>query len=159
MKNQKLANHILAKNPEAEVVYITEDGQAFLTKLKAQNHSNYRKFKKEPEAFFREGFEPKDETELEQALEAAVTKTEEQATLLERISTACDLETPAEEVTDATPEPLVKVLELREVLQRTNDENESLLKELETLRGAEVITENADAGQDTSKEKNQPKKK
>lgn len=134
MSKQKTANKILAENPTENAVYITQDGQAFISRNKANNHSQSRKFDKDPEVFFREGFEPQDETELEATLENAVTENESLKTVVERVVRATDLSEDVEEIDGDTPEAVVKVLQLREELATAQERAVKAESELKTRK-------------------------
>ncbi|MEO2080610.1 MAG: hypothetical protein ABGW88_13700 [Leeuwenhoekiella sp.] len=119
-KQQKLADEILANHPDQNVVYITEDNQPFFSPIKAKNHAAYRKHDKEPKAFFREGSEPEDETELQAKYEKVQSRNTIVEAVLEAIGNAANLEIPAEEITPETPQEVVAVLELREEFEEAN---------------------------------------
>ena len=129
MKNTKLAKKILAENTDQEAVYITEDGQAFFSKNKAVNHCYNRKFEEEPEAFFREGFEPQDDKDLQEAFTELYEKTEVQDQILARVNAALDMSQEAEEITDDTPDMLAGILAMREQVEKQNDDYAEAIKE------------------------------
>jgi hypothetical protein len=115
--SKKIADEILKDYPKCNKVIVTEDGQAFFVDLDATRHHQRNGFKKEPEVFFREGFEPEDTKELEEDLQ--ITK-EANATLgdaIKLVILATDLEADAPEVDGQTPEVVAKVVGLREKLE------------------------------------------
>lgn len=131
MKNQKLANSILNDNPENSVVYITEDQQPFLSLDKANNHTAIRSLEKSPKAFFRQGFEPEDNSDMEAALEKAVIRNEELETVREQMLRAANLKDTPFEVDGETPNEVAAIVELRELLERSVKERDAFKTEIE----------------------------
>ncbi len=110
---KKIANGILADNPEENAVFMTEDGQGFFDLVKANNHANNNEFS-EPEAFYREGCEPEDVRALEEQL---VFAQEENLTLTEvvaLVAQAVDFTQDAPEVTQDSNGLVAAVVQLRE---------------------------------------------
>ena len=134
MKNQKLANKILAENPKENAVYITEDGQAFFSRIKANNHTASRKFEKDPEVFFRKGFEPTDEKELETSLADALEKLKNAEHFILDIVEASDLEKEPKAIDPETPDVVAQILQLRESLKEVQAESIKLANELEQAK-------------------------
>jgi len=75
LKAQDLANQVLTDFPQENAVFITEDNQVFFKELDALNHKKKMDFKEDPQAFFRQGFEPEDTKTLQQDLDIANEKT------------------------------------------------------------------------------------
>ncbi|WP_348814069.1 hypothetical protein [Flavobacterium maritimum] len=110
---KKLANKILQENPEENVVYMTEDGQAFFNPIQANNHANKNEFA-EPESFFREGFEPEDIKAIEEQLVFAMEENETLITIVGEIEQAVDFTKEAPEVTQESNPVVAAVVQLRE---------------------------------------------
>ena len=66
---KKKAAKILAANPTQKEVFITADGQAFFEKPKAVYHCRHKGIEQEPEVFFRDGYTPEAETDVQALLE------------------------------------------------------------------------------------------
>ncbi|MDI5894395.1 hypothetical protein [Flavobacterium algoritolerans] len=110
---KKFANKILQDNPEENVVYMTEDGQCFFDKIKADNHADKNEFP-EPESFFREGFEPEDTKALEEELALVKEDNETITAVLAEIEQAVDFTKEAPEVTQESDPVVAAVVQLRE---------------------------------------------
>lgn len=136
--NQKIANEMFVDYPKENVVYITEDGQAFFDELAAKNHAKNRNFEN-PEVFFREGHEPEDKKELEEELLLLKEDYEVAVGQLELIEQVTDLTQVAPQVDTSTSDVVAKVVTLRQ--QNEVFENEK--KELEASRDSlqSVLTE------------------
>lgn len=127
---KKIANGILADNPEENVVFMTEDGQGFFDPIKANNHANKNEFS-EPEAFYREGYEPEDVRALEEQLGFAQEENETLTVVMAQIEQAVDFTQEAPEVTQETNSVVAAVVQLRE-------KTISLQSELDTLKAAAI---------------------
>ncbi len=133
-KNQKTAEALLKGSPEETQVYITEDGQPFFCKAYAERHHRDKGFEKDIEVFFREGFEPEDEEDLQKALELRTAEKEELDEILASVDAVADLEQDYEPVEQDTHETVTAVIALRERLKVQVDENTELKKEIEELK-------------------------
>lgn len=110
---KKIANKILQENPEENVVYMTDDGQAFFNETQANNHASKNEFS-EPESFFREGFEPEDTKALEEELALVKEDNETITAVLAEIEQAVDFTQEAPEVTQDSDPVVAAVVQLRE---------------------------------------------
>lgn len=110
---KKIANGILADNPEENAVFMTEDGQGFFDKIKATNHANKNDFS-EPQAFYGNGFEPDDNLALDEQLGFAQEENEAFRVVLGQVTQAVDYAQEAPEVTQESNEVVAAVVQLRE---------------------------------------------
>lgn len=110
---KKIANGILADNPEENVVYMAEDNQGFFDKIKANDWCHKNEFE-EPVAFFREGFEPEDTKALEEQLGFAQEENETLTGIVAQIEQAVDFTQDAPEVTQESDAVVAAVVQLRE---------------------------------------------
>lgn len=113
LKMKKIANGILADNPEENAVFMTEDGQGFFDPIKANNHANKNELS-EPEAFYREGYEPEDVRALEEQLGFAQEENETLTGIIVQIEQAVDFTQEAPEVTQESNSVVAAVVQLRE---------------------------------------------
>lgn len=110
---KKIANGILADNPEENVVYMAEDNQGFFDKIKANDWCHKNEFE-EPVAFFREGFEPEDTKALEEQLGFAQEEIETLTGVVTQIEQAVDFTQEVPEVTQDSDPVVAAVVQLRE---------------------------------------------
>lgn len=114
MNKKKIATQTFKDYPEANEAHITQDGQAFFTKVSAQNHSTRMGFDEEPELFFRDGFEPEDTKGIQEELSLVKIENETLTGILAIVEEATDLTKVAPEVDQETDSAIAAVVQLRE---------------------------------------------
>jgi hypothetical protein len=113
---QEKASQILKENPSENQVFFTEDEQAFFTKLKAYNHNKNRGFDSEPIVFSREGYEPEKQQELQEELQMFKEENQKLSKIIEGVMLASDLSLAIPVIDQETPEAIVAVISLRELI-------------------------------------------
>tara|TARA_R110002051_G_scaffold297564_2_gene363977 strand:+ start:33294 stop:33824 length:531 start_codon:yes stop_codon:yes gene_type:complete len=134
-KLEKTAQEILAKNPEQNAVYMTEDGQAFFSKDARNNHAKERKL--EVADFFRNGVATDEETA--DAIKALEVKTEEVAAATAALEIIEKIFTDEEVTPEVTPDTHAVVAlavgvkeqlaEAKEQINLRNERQEEALEE------------------------------
>ena len=147
-KFQEKANALFEKYPEANKIFISENGQCFFDEKAAKDYHDLRGFDKMPEVFFREGFEDEDDSDLQEALHNSELARKTLEAIIEDIVAVCDLDQEYEPANADTDETVTAVISLREkyaekyrLLTEANTEierlsnieqdNENLKKQLE----------------------------
>lgn len=129
-KFQEKANALFEKYPQANKIFISENGQCFFEEKAAKDYHNLRGFENEPEVFFREGFEDEDDSDLQEALHNSELARKALEGIIEDVAAVCDLDQDYEPANADTDETVTAVISLREKYA----EKDRLLTEM----GAEV---------------------
>lgn len=66
MKIEKRTSEIFKKHPEVNTLYVTKDDQIFFSKSKAVRNNKNKGFTEDPQEFFREGFTPESDEDLDE---------------------------------------------------------------------------------------------
>ena len=156
---QDKANKILLANPEQSKVIIVENGQCFFSEVDASNYHSKMKFEKDPEVFFREGDQPEDDLDLQEALQQSKSDKEDLEELVAQITDALDPEVEIS-VNQETPEQVADIVKLREALQSETEKNEELQGELETEKQkSQDLQQELDALKQANQNKVEPENK
>ena len=136
-KFQEKANALFEKHPDENKIIIVENGQCFFDETIAKDYHELKGFEKDPETFFREGFEDEDDSDLQEALQNAELKKLELQSVIDEIIIVADLEQEYEPAGVDTNETVTSVISLRE--KYASKENELIeanakLEELDTLK-------------------------
>lgn len=108
----KVAETLFKAYPEKIKVFITSDGQGFWTENPAINHANKNKL--EYKAFFREGYQVEDNSDVEDLLISSEEKVRTLETVLDTIQDVANVEVEdAIEVDENTHEAVKATVELR----------------------------------------------
>lgn len=113
-KFQEKANALLEKYPNENKVFITENGQCFFDDKAAKDYHESKGFDKDPETFFREGFEDDDDTDVQEALHTAKLAVTELTAVIEEMVGVADLDQEYEPATFDTNDNVTAVIKLRE---------------------------------------------
>lgn len=132
--SKEVAAKVLAAHPDQNSVFITEDGRSFFLKGDADNYTKRRGLKKEPEEFFREGFEADNHKEDQADCEDCQAENERlTAELLQVKAASEELESENEKLAaDLLREESVSE-ELREAFTKSSQENIALEKKIKEL--------------------------
>lgn len=141
-KFQEKANALFEKYPEANKIFISENGQCFFEEKAAKDYHGLRGFESQPEVFFREGFEDEDDSDLQAALHNSELARKVLEGIIEDVAAVCDLDQDYEPANADTDETVTAVISLREKYA----EKDRLLTEmgvrLEELSNAAAENEN-----------------
>lgn len=151
------AAKILADHPEENKVIIVENGQCFFNDKAAQDYHDKSGFETEPKVFFREGFEPEDDSDLAEAYEQVQQENEDLKKLVEQINEALDPDV-AITVDKDTPEEVANIVQLREALDAETETNKNLQENLAALKEAIKDNQETDNKQENAKTKTNSKK-
>lgn len=141
-KFQEKANALFEKYPTENKVFITENGQCFFEEQAAKEYHTKKWFDKDPETFFREGFEDEDDTDLQEALHTAKLEVSELSAVIEEIVGVADLDQDYEPANFDTNETVTAVIKLREKYAAKDEQLIEANIELEKL--SKVADENTD---------------
>lgn len=138
MDIKKIAEQTLKEYPGQNEVHITSDGQAFFNLLDATNHASRNKFEA-PKTFFREGHEPEDAKEMEEALQLAEEKNTELTGVVNSVIAAADLNKTPPEVSGSTHDAIAAVVSLREAHQKEVVSKDEIVENV--TRAADLVGE------------------
>jgi hypothetical protein len=129
MEIEKRTNEIFKQHPEANILYVTKDGQIFFSKFKAERNNKNKGFTEDLQEFFREGYTPEngedlDEMEilLEETLQENKTLKDANAELVESIKILENVKSEFENVSKEKDALQVENQELKNSLKALQDE-------------------------------------
>lgn len=133
-KLQTKANEILKEHPQKNEVFFTQDEQAFFNKIDAENHHDKQKFKTEIKTFFREGFSPEDNDNIEEDYLEALEAKQALSEIITTVKWVANTENKYEPATKETDETVTAVIALREENERLLEQNKELTLKIEELQ-------------------------
>ncbi|UCA61667.1 hypothetical protein KB553_09045 [Chryseobacterium rhizoplanae] len=139
-KFQEKANALFEKYPEANKIFISENGQCFFDEKAAKDYHDLRGFENQPEVFFREGTQDEDDSDLQEALHNSQLARKALEGIIEDIAAVCDLDQDYEPANADTDETVTSVISLREKYAEKDRLLTEMGTELEKL--SNVATEN-----------------
>lgn len=173
-KFQEKANALFEKYPEANTIFISENGQCFFEEKAAKDYHDLRGFDNDPEVFFREGTQDEDDSDVQEALHNSQLARKALEGIIEDVAAVCDLDQDYEPANADTDETVTAVISLREKyaekdrlltemgteverLSQVEKDNENLKqqleavnKQMETLNKTPIIKTKKDASQTDS---------
>lgn len=141
-KFQEKANVLFEKYPEANKIFISENGQCFFEEKAAKDYHDLRGFENEPEVFFREGFEDEDDSDLQEALHHSELARKALEGIIEDVAAVCDLDGDYEPANADTDETVTAVISLREKYAEKDRLLTEMDAEVERLSQVEKDNEN-----------------
>lgn len=138
MDIKKIAEQTLKEYPGQNEVHITSDGQAFFNLLDATNHASRNNFEA-PKTFFREGHEPEDTKEMEEALELSKEEVHKLKNVLDEVEMSADLNREPVSVNPFTHAVVGTVVSLREAYKKEVDSKIEL--ETDVMQAANLEAE------------------
>lgn len=141
-KFQEKANALFEKYPEANKIFISENGQCFFEEKAAKDYHNLRGVENEPEVFFREGFEDEDDSDLQEALHNSELARKAFEGIIEDVAAVCDLDQDYEPANADTDETVTAVISLREKYAEKDRFLTEMGAEVERLSNVEKDNEN-----------------
>ena len=134
-KFQDKANALFEKYPQANKIFISENGQCFFDEKASKDYHGLRGFESEPEVFFREGFEDEGDSDLQEALHKSELARMALTGIVEEITIVCDLDQDYEPANAETDETVTAVIFLREKYVGTQKQLTEANAKLEELSG------------------------
>lgn len=141
-KFQEKANALFEKYPQANKIFISENGQCFFEEKAAKDYHNLRGFENQPEVFFREGFEDEDDSDLQEALHHSELARKALEGIIEDVAAVCDLDGDYEPANADTDETVTAVISLREKYAEKDRLLTEMGVEVERLSQVEKDNEN-----------------
>lgn len=141
-KFQEKANALFEKYPEANKIFISENGQCFFDEKAAKDYHDLRGFENQPEVFFREGFEDEDDSDLQEALHNSELARKALEGIIEDVAAVCDLDQDYEPANADTDETVTAVISLREKYAEKDRLLTEMGTELEKLSNVAAENEN-----------------
>lgn len=130
---QAKVNKLFKEHVNENKIIMTENGQCFFSPNDAQSYHDQMGFEQDPEVFFREGVEIKDDSDLEKALDQAEKSLSEKTSVLKQAEEALSADV---EVDQSTPEIVAEIIQLKEKLTLSQKDNERLQGELTNMTEA-----------------------
>ncbi|GEN71581.1 hypothetical protein [Chryseobacterium lathyri] len=135
-KFQEKANALFEKYPEANKIFISENGQCFFEEKAAQDYHDLKRFETKPEVFFREGTQDEDDPDLQEALHHSESARKVLEGIIQDVLSVCDLDQDYEPANADTDDTVTAVISLREKYAEKDRLLTEMGGELEKLSGA-----------------------